>query len=45
MPVVNGSRVTGVLTQKEMHKQEFESRGELDEEDAKYLISKIQARL
>ncbi|PSS06851.1 hypothetical protein PHLCEN_2v3537 [Hermanssonia centrifuga] len=41
----NGSRVTAALTQKEMHKLEFESRGELDTDDANNLIQKIRARL
>jgi hypothetical protein len=36
---------TVALTQKEMHKAEFESREELDEDDASRLVANIRARL
>ena len=38
-------RRTVALTQKEMHKAEFESREELDDDDAEELLEKIRARL
>lgn len=37
--------VTLALTQKEMHQKEFESRDELDDDDATTLVNKIRARL
>jgi hypothetical protein len=33
------------LTHHEMHRKEFESREELDEDDAKVLLKKIRSRL
>lgn len=33
------------LTHREMHRKEFESREELDEDDAKVLLKKIRSRL
>ena len=36
---------TAALTQKEMHKAEFEARDELDDDDAADLVTKIRARL
>jgi hypothetical protein len=33
------------LTHREMHRKEFESREELDEDDAKALLKKIRSRL
>lgn len=33
------------LTQKEMHQKEFESRDELDDDEATTLVNKIRARL
>lgn len=40
-----GDRRTAVFSQKEMHKAEFESREELDDDDATELVQKIRARL
>lgn len=33
------------VTHREMHRKEFESREELDEDDAKVLLKKIRSRL
>lgn len=43
-PAVRDHRTTA-LTQKEMHKVEFESRDDLDDDEAMELVSKIKARL
>ncbi|KAF7797440.1 hypothetical protein EIP86_008635 [Pleurotus ostreatoroseus] len=40
-----GDHVTLALTQKEMHQKEFESRQELDEEDAQLILQRIHAHL
>ena len=43
-PAVRNHRTTA-LSQKEMHKAEFESRDDLDDDEAMELVSKITARL
>ena len=42
---LTADRVTLALTQKEMHKKEFEARNELDEDDARTLLTQIRSRL
>ena len=43
--VFKEDHVTLALSQKEMHKKEFESREELDSDDAKALVQRIRANL
>ncbi|KAI9058454.1 HIT-like protein [Trametes sanguinea] len=44
-PLLKTDHVTKPLTQKEMHKLEFESRNDLDEEFARRLVDNVRARL
>lgn len=44
-PADKVDHVVKPLTQKEMHKAEFESRNELDDDEAAELVQRIRARL